>query len=231
VTDQTHSSEQSRERILAAAAEIAAEAGYEGTTISKVIKRSGLPVSSVYWFFKDKDELLTDVVRHSHRRWVTSQPTWVRPPEGMPWVEALTVNLQTSLRGIASEPHFLRIGLMLTLAARTTESAARTLSLEIRDEVEQTITDWYSTNLPSDAVERSPDLPRDLAQLTLMATEGLFLAEQIDELWDPDEFVAMVVAIVEAAVSAEGLGAENGQQSQSVVGLAARDRGVDEQEM
>ncbi|MGX6607327.1 TetR/AcrR family transcriptional regulator [Micromonosporaceae bacterium Da 78-11] len=194
-------SELSRDRILAAAAEIAAEAGYEGTTISKVTKRSGLPVSSVYWFFKDKDELLADVVRHSHRRWVAGQPTWVRLPAGTPWVQGLTANLRTSLRGIASEPHFLRIGLMLTLQTRTTESAARTLSLDIRDGVEQTITDWYATNLPPDTVRRRPDLPRDLAQVTLIATEGLFLAEQIDDQWDPDEFVAMLVAIVEAAVA------------------------------
>jgi AcrR family transcriptional regulator len=37
----------SRRRIVDAAAQIAAEGGYEGTTISKVVKRSGLPVSSV----------------------------------------------------------------------------------------------------------------------------------------------------------------------------------------
>lgn len=193
-------SELSRNRILVAAAQIAAEVGYEGTTISKITKRSGLPVSSVYWFFKDKDELLADVVRHSHARWVASQSTWVSPPEGIPWVQALAANLRTSLRGIETEPDFLRIGLMLTLQTRTTESAARTLSLEIRDGVEQTITSWYATNLPPDAVKSFPELPRCLAQLTLIATEGLFLAEQIDDDWDPDEFVTMIVAIVEAAV-------------------------------
>lgn len=75
--DRRHESGQpdvSRERILAAAAEIAAEAGYEGTTISKVTKRSGLPVSSVYWFFKDKDELLAEVVRHTFESWIAVQP-------------------------------------------------------------------------------------------------------------------------------------------------------------
>ena len=201
VPDREHRSETSRNRLLAAAAEIAAETGYEGTTIAKVTRRAGLPVSSVYWFFKDKDELLAGVVRHSHQRWVANQPTWVRPPHGTPWVQALTANLQTSLRGIAAEPHFLRIGLMLTLQARSTESAARRLSLDIRDGVEQTVTDWYSSNLPPDAVRDRPDLPQQLAQVTLMATEGLFLAEQIDDWWNPDEFVDMIVAIVEAAVA------------------------------
>lgn len=201
-TDRARQSEVSKTRILAAAAEIAAEAGYEGTTISKVTTRSGLPVSSVYWFFKDKDELLAAVVRHSHQRWTASQPIWSPPADGTHWAEGLTVNLQTSLRGIASEPDFLRIGLMLTLHARSKDSAARTVFLSIRNGVEQQITDWYSHNLPPDVVHREPALPQNLAQVTLAATEGLFLAEQIDDRWDPDEFVVIIVAIVEAAVSA-----------------------------
>ena len=39
--------QRSRERILAAAAEIAAESGYEGTTISKITKRSGLHLPAI----------------------------------------------------------------------------------------------------------------------------------------------------------------------------------------
>jgi len=46
--------EQSRERILDAAAEIAAERGYEGTSIGAVSAKCGLPASSIYWHFKDK---------------------------------------------------------------------------------------------------------------------------------------------------------------------------------
>lgn len=194
--------EMSRIRILAAAAEVAAEAGYEGTTISKITGRSGLPVSSVYWFFKDKDQLLAEVVRHSYERWSARQPTWSQPPVGMPFIDALANNLRVSLRGIASTPDFLRIGHMLTLQARPTESAARTTFLAIRDGVERRITDWYTRNLPTDVTARAPEVAPDLARVTLAATEGLFLAEQIDDTWDADEFVTFIVAIVMAAVDA-----------------------------
>jgi AcrR family transcriptional regulator len=194
--------EDSRVRILAAAAQIAAEAGYEGTTISKITKRSGLPVSSVYWFFQDKDELLAEVVRHSHDDWARSQPTWAPVPPGQTWVEGLTANLRTSLGGITSAPDFLRIGQMLTLQIRVAESPARTLVLDIRGRVEQTITDWYVAHLPAHATQGRPDLARHLAQVILAATEGLFLAEQIDDSADPAEFLTMVVAVVQAAVDA-----------------------------
>ena len=45
--------EQSRERILDAATEVATERGYDGTTISLVSKKSGLPPTSIYWHFAD----------------------------------------------------------------------------------------------------------------------------------------------------------------------------------
>ena len=53
--------ELSRERILDAATEIAAERGYEGTSIGAVSKKCGLPASSIYWHFKDKDDLIADL--------------------------------------------------------------------------------------------------------------------------------------------------------------------------
>lgn len=193
--------ELSRERILAAAAEIAAEAGYEGTTISKVTQRSGLPVSSVYWFFKDKDELLAEVVRHSYEGWLAVQPAWSQPLEGASLTEGLTAVLQRSVRSLAAASDFLRIGQMLTLQTRSTESAARTLFLEIRDGVEQVITGWFSAGLPAAAVGRRPELPRDLAQVVMASIDGLFLAQQIDDFSDPDEFVTLVVDIVEAAIA------------------------------
>lgn len=193
--------ELSRERILVAAAEIAAESGYEGTTISKVTKRSGLPVSSVYWFFKDKDDLLAEVVRHSFEVWIAVQPAWSQPLEGTSLTEGLTAVLQRSVRSLAAASDFLRIGQMLTLQTRSTESAARTLFLQIRDGVEQAITDWFGAGLPADVVGRRPELPRDLAQVVMASTDGLFLAQQIDDFWDPDEFVTVILDIVKAAIA------------------------------
>ena len=62
--------EASRERILDAAAEIAGERGYEGTSINLVSERSGLPASSIYWHFTNKDELVAAVIDRSFHTWV-----------------------------------------------------------------------------------------------------------------------------------------------------------------
>src|SRR6201991_2003753 len=64
--------ELSRERILDAATEIAAERGYEGTSIGAVSAKCGLPASSIYWHFKDKDDLIAAVIERSFGSWMTA---------------------------------------------------------------------------------------------------------------------------------------------------------------
>ena len=59
-----------RDKILDAAGEIASERGYEGTSISLVSKRSGLPASSIYWHFKNKDDLISAVIERSFNAWL-----------------------------------------------------------------------------------------------------------------------------------------------------------------
>ena len=95
--------ESSRLRILKAAAQIAAERGYEGTTISRICERSGLPVSSVYWFYKDKDELLAEVVAHSFTEWLADQPAWHATPD-VPLGESLRLILTRSVRSLPDAP-------------------------------------------------------------------------------------------------------------------------------
>ena len=60
--------EESRQKILDAATEIAASRGYDGTSIALVSKLSGLPASSIYWHFADKDELIAAVIERSFGR-------------------------------------------------------------------------------------------------------------------------------------------------------------------
>ena len=72
---------ESRERILDAALEIAAERGYDGTTIALVCEATGLPASSVYWHFTNKDALLAEVLEHSYTRW-RCRTSW--PPSALP---------------------------------------------------------------------------------------------------------------------------------------------------
>ena len=196
--------EASRVRILRAAAEIAAECGYEGTTISKVTKRSGLPASSVYWFFRDKDHLIAEVLRHSFDRWIARQPPWEHDPrDGRGVAEGLRAILSTSVRSLTEQPDFLRIGHMLLLETRAVEPEARQYFLNTREAVTTSIAAWFMSYFDAELRARRPELAIDLARVVVAATDGLFLAHQVGEEWDADDFVAILVAIVEQAL-AEG---------------------------
>lgn len=56
---------ESRERILDATIEITSRRGYHGTSTAAVSKRSGLPASSIYWRFKNKDDLIAAVIQRT----------------------------------------------------------------------------------------------------------------------------------------------------------------------
>jgi AcrR family transcriptional regulator len=53
---------QTRRALLDAAAQLIAERGYRGTTVSDIVERSGLSKGTFYWHFKSKEDLLLAVL-------------------------------------------------------------------------------------------------------------------------------------------------------------------------
>jgi AcrR family transcriptional regulator len=127
--------EASRIRILDAATEIAGERGYEGTSIALVSAKSGLPASSIYWHFKDKDDLLAAVIEHSFARW---RSAWEVPAEGTDRDRLVGAALQIA-NAFLDSPDFLRIGLMLALERRPVEPRARAMFIDVRTQTEATL--------------------------------------------------------------------------------------------
>lgn len=58
-------SDDTRTRLLTAAAKVFAEHGYEGTTIREICQRAGANVALVNYHFGDKMELYLEVIRHA----------------------------------------------------------------------------------------------------------------------------------------------------------------------
>src|SRR5688500_15968230 len=53
----------SRERIVQAAAEVFAEAGYEGAALADIARRAGCTTGAIYGYFRGKAELLLEALR------------------------------------------------------------------------------------------------------------------------------------------------------------------------
>ena len=185
----------SRARILDAAASVAGERGYEGTSINLVSQRSGLPASSIYWHFKDKDELIAAVIDRSFHDWTNALKRRPVVPAGASREEIFHSNFQHTGRALAGFPDFLRLGLMLLLEHRPKEVTARQKFIEVRRTTEARLFSDYQA-LFSNLGER--DL-HALVRLTLALADGFFIAREADDIDLGEAFDVMASAIVGAA--------------------------------
>lgn len=162
----------SRQRILDAATEIAAERGYEGTSIGAVSAKCGLPASSIYWHFTDKDDLIAAVIERSFGAWSAA---WEIPADVSDPAEVFPALAARIAKALLDSPDFIRIGLMLTLERRPVEPRARAMFLRVRGDVYQRLIDTIGGLAP--ALSRA-DLEQ-VATYALAGADGLFIAKEI----------------------------------------------------
>lgn len=163
--------EQSRERILDAATEVATERGYEGTTISLVSKKSGLPPTSIYWHFADKDDLIAAVIERSFGRWLAALDL-----PGGALVQERVADLGTQVaKALLDAPDFIRLGLMLALERRPVEPRAREMFLQVRDAAFRR----FEAVVRDVAPELDAEGVRLLTTYAIAGADGLFIAKEV----------------------------------------------------
>ncbi|MDP7721881.1 TetR/AcrR family transcriptional regulator [Mycobacterium sp. TY814] len=166
--------ELSRTRILDAATEIAAERGYEGTSIGLVSAKCGLPASSIYWHFKDKDDLIAAVIERSFGTWLTawnlSEPTPTADPREL--IRGLT---EQTAKALLEAPDFLRLGLMLALERRPAEPRAKTMFIQVRARAFDQLKNNFRATMP----QLSEANVHQLATYAMAGADGLFVAKEL----------------------------------------------------
>lgn len=188
--------EASRIAILDAAEQIAGERGYEGTSITLVSELSGLPASSIYWHFDNKDALIAAVIDRSFTAWVdsvTAIPDDLTDTTGTD--ELFIAGMRQAGEQLTRFPDFLRLGLMLTLERRPTEPAARRRFHEARDETLDRIDALYQAFFTG----LTPHRTRRLARFTLAGSDGLFIAAESGDVDLVEEFELLGHAVLGAA--------------------------------
>jgi AcrR family transcriptional regulator len=163
--------EASQARILDAATEIASERGYEGTSIALVSAKCGLPASSIYWHFKDKDDLIAAVIERSFAHWLSA---WEMPREGGARERLVTVAMQIA-KALLDSPDFLRLGLMLALERRPVEPRARAMFLAVRDRAVEVLSPAIRDLAPG----LTDAQVRQLATYAMAGADGLFIAKEV----------------------------------------------------
>ncbi|MFB7282155.1 TetR family transcriptional regulator [Streptomyces hydrogenans] len=174
---------ESRQRILDAAVEIAGERGYEGTSIAAVSTKCGLPASSIYWHFKDKDDLIAAVIERSFETWLAAVE--LPSEETGTALERVTAMAGKVGKSLIDAPDFLRLGLMLALERRPAEPRGRTVFLQVRDIARAKIAEMAQELVP-DLDEKSVHA---LTTYAVAGADGLFVQREING--DDVDLVAM----------------------------------------
>ncbi|MFD2470311.1 TetR/AcrR family transcriptional regulator [Amycolatopsis silviterrae] len=164
--------EESRRKILDATVEVAGERGYEGASIALVSKKCGLPASSIYWHFKDKDDLIAAVIERSFDSWLAALT--LPEEDGTPIARATGLAQQVA-KALLEAPDFLRLGLMLTLERRPEEPSARTMFLQVREVAHERVASMFAEFMP-ELDSASVEL---LTTYAMAGADGLFVAKEI----------------------------------------------------
>ena len=163
--------EASRARILDAATEIASERGYEGTSIALVSAKCGLPASSIYWHFKDKDDLIAAVIERSFAHVLSA---WRIPDEGTARERLVTMVLDIG-KALQDSPDFLRLGLMLALERRPVEPRARAMFIDVREQMHSTLCTTMRELFPG----LTDAQMHQLATAAIAGADGMFIAKEL----------------------------------------------------
>lgn len=192
----------SRRAILDATFELACELGYQGTSIAKVSARCGLPASSVYWHFADKDALFIEVIRDSFERWNTAVGRWQLPVPGQTPADVAATMIRRAIDTVATSPEFWRLGLMLSLERQAVEPEARRVFVAIRRSVLAEMAGFWhdvlaATGATGDVAERA-DL---LARFTMATADGIMISAAVDGAYDHTRLATLLADSLAAAVA------------------------------
>lgn len=203
-----------RRRILQAAFEIASERGYDGTTLSLVTARAGLRPGSVYWQFDSKDKILAEVIEVSYQQWqadmdaASAEWTATSPDAAAADSEDPRERARATARrlghtlaaGLLGRPQFWTLGLMLALQHHLVDTSARQRFGQIRAATQDLLEKRFATALPGHACDADPGLPRTLAHLTMIWSDGLLIGAQAGEAVDVPAALRLLSSGLEAVM-------------------------------
>ncbi|HLS76954.1 MAG TPA: TetR/AcrR family transcriptional regulator [Nocardia sp.] len=171
--------EASLQRILDATVQLVGRYGYDNTTIARITKATQRPASSIYWFFRDKDELIAAALEHSYTRVARRhRRPWQQFHPALPVTEQLIGELEPELRSSETETP-LRLGISLALEGSAASSKVQQPFHRRRAGVLHAIEAWwdgaYAATGAAEDVRAAPAWW--MSTLTLALFDGHYISD------------------------------------------------------
>lgn len=183
--------EETRERLLDAAARVFELKGYEGATIAQIAREAGLTSGAIYAHYESKAELLADALRAHSERATAS----VLPPGGPADAAELLFLLGRRLGTSEHEATALLVEALLT--SRRDAQLRQVLSNALRER-EQAMASLIAGGQTEGQLVRDV-APDAAARFALMLSLGSMLVRSLDlPETDGDEWTAFMRRLVDA---------------------------------
>jgi AcrR family transcriptional regulator len=189
-----------RERILAAAAELIAERGYAATSIEALCRRAGVVRTAIYWHFGSKEGLLVPVVERVASAWIEEiQKAVYREGDALARLDRLVASLRALVVG---RPELLRLLLAVALERGARDADTRRVLRGIFERAHDAIVQGVEDSIG--AARSEAELVARIALAFLDAAVARSLVDprsaEIDRIFA--DMRATVVAVVAARLEA-----------------------------
>ena len=193
--------DETRERLVDAAARVFADNGYEGTRVSDVAREAGLTTGAIYAHYRNKADLLADAIRcHSHR-----ELTALLSADGPGSTLALFESIGNDLIRRRDDAERTKALLLLeaVLAMRRDPQVAALLHERVSEE-EALMTGGIRQTQDAGLVDAALD-PEALARFCLTLALGSLVIHAIDlEPADRDTWADVIHRVVESVRTTGG---------------------------
>lgn len=168
----------SKQQILEAALQLSVERGYAGTTMASVSAESGLPIGSVYWHFKNKEQLFVELLEHCFEVWQEVHQGDVGSLGDLVEAQVLSA-VGAPVARVTVEERFLKLSLLLSLDSRLgglgADSEVRQTYVRLRRRMYELSLRRLSATLPAHDPGSREAIVQELTVLCLAIADGFFL--------------------------------------------------------
>ncbi|MGO4188635.1 TetR/AcrR family transcriptional regulator [Pseudarthrobacter sp. TAF60_1] len=177
--------EASLQRILESTVQLVGRYGFDNTSIARIVKATGRPASSIYWFFENKDELIAAALESSYSQQAPSRRPWEEFSATRPLLDQLCEELEPELRASESEDP-LRLGIMLALEGSAENSKVQEPFRRRRAAAQRRIETWWAEAFSAqaaDIVDPSAGIEW-MVRLTLAFLDGHYISDVVADYQD-----------------------------------------------
>lgn len=170
--------EASLQRILESTVQLVSRYGYDNTTIARIVRATERPASSIYWFFENKDELITAALENSYSRVPPARRPWDEFNPERPLLDQLREELEPELRASESEDP-LRLGIMLALEGSAANSKIQEPFQRRRTGAQRRIEAWWEAAFAAQSAKEGFDRVGVgwMGRLTMAFLDGHYISD------------------------------------------------------